>query len=208
VNSGAVLTVSGFLNGVSGASWGGFTKLGGGTMTLTVANGYGGGSTLDAGTVIFSHGAMPLHNSGEGYGWYAADFEGNATLQWAAGNTDDLSATSGTAGNIKIGDGFTATFNPGGNNVTLGTAFVLGTNKTAALAVTGSGVLTLNASNGYSGGTTISGGMLQLGNASAMGVSSGALGISAGTLNMAGYSPTVGAVSGMSQLLLKLTLAS
>jgi hypothetical protein len=50
--------------------------------------------------------------------------------------------------------------------------------------------------------------MLQLGNASAMGVSSGALGISAGTLNMAGYSPTVGAVSGMSQLLLKLTLAS
>ena len=109
--------------------------------------------------------SAPTLNSNMAGGSYAADFEGNATLQWyGTGNTKDVSAGS----NLKIADGVTATLDTQGNNVSLGTAFVLGTNKTGALVKAGTGTLTLNAANTFTGGTTVSAGTLALGNAGAL----------------------------------------
>jgi autotransporter-associated beta strand protein len=65
-----------------------------------------------------------------------------------------------------------------------------------SLAMIGPGMLTLSASNGYTGGTTVAAGVLQLGNSAALGAASGSLSIVAGTLDLAGYSPSVGALSG------------
>lgn len=159
VDNGATLTVSGQLSGVSNVSWGGYQKQGLGTLKLQNTNaGLGHGTEVDAGTINFVHGALPSHNTAEGVAGYAIDFEGNATLQWASGNTDDLSAS----GNLKIGDGFTATLDTGTNNVTLGTAIVLGTAKTGGITKLGTGTVTLSGANTYTGTTTISNGTLRV----------------------------------------------
>ena len=62
----------------------------------------------------------------------------------------------------------------------------------------GSGTLTLSSSaSSYTGGTTISGGVLQLGNSAALGAQIGSLAVvTGGTLDLHGYSPTVGALTG------------
>ena len=59
---------------------------------------------------------------------------------------------------------------------------------------TGSGMLTLGAANFYSGGTTVSGGTLQLASAYALGT--GGLTANLGTLDLNGLSPTVASLSG------------
>ncbi len=64
---------------------------------------------------------------------------------------------------------------------------------TGSVAQLGPGLLTLAASNGYSGGTTVSGGTLQLGNASALG--SGTVAVSGGVLDLQGNSAATGAVT-------------
>ena len=64
------------------------------------------------------------------------------------------------------------------------------------IAKTGAGTLLLTASNTYTGGTTVSGGVLELGNGAALGLNTAALAVNAGTLNLNGFSPTVGAVNG------------
>ena len=107
--------------------------------------------------VSFANGGL----SGTG----AVAFTGNSTLQWYAGNTQDISS----GGRLTINDGVTATFDTNGNNVTLGSAFQTGRAQTGAVVKTGAGMLTLAATNAYSGGTTVSGGTLQLGNAYALG---------------------------------------
>ena len=159
VDSGATLTVSGVLSGVSGVSWGGFLKQGAGTMILQSANtGMGQGARITGGSISFVHGGLNAPNTANSGRGYTLDFQGSATLQWAAGNTDDVSAGN----NLKIGDGFTATFDTGANNVTLGTAMVLGTLKTGAVTKIGSGTLTLSGANSYGGATTVAEGKLAL----------------------------------------------
>ncbi len=72
------------------------------------------------------------------------------------------------------------------------------TGGTLSLALNNAGTVTLgsSAANTYSGGTTISGGLVQLTGANALG--SGPLTVGAGTLDLAGYSQTVGVFSGPS----------
>ena len=66
---------------------------------------------------------------------------------------------------------------------------------TTGLVKSGSGTLIVtNAANNYSGGTTVASGVLQLGNATALGSTAGALSVNAGTLDLAGHSTTVGAL--------------
>jgi autotransporter-associated beta strand protein len=66
----------------------------------------------------------------------------------------------------------------------------------AALTKNGGGLLNLSGSNSYGGGTTVSNGTLQLGNASALGT--GGLTANAGVLDLNGYSPTVAYLNGSS----------
>jgi fibronectin-binding autotransporter adhesin len=64
------------------------------------------------------------------------------------------------------------------------------------LSMIGSGTLVLAGSNGYSGATTVSKGVLQTGNSAAFGASSSLSISAAATVDLAGNSPVAGALSG------------
>ena len=59
----------------------------------------------------------------------------------------------------------------------------------------GTGTVVLNGSDSYSGGTTINGGTLNVGNASALGSATGSLTVNAGTLNEGGFNISTGALT-------------
>ncbi len=190
-------------------------KSGAGTWDVTNAfnsdadsgnEGYGGGTTMSAGTLGFESGAI---------GGGVIDFTGNTTIRWDntnisgdVANTQDIS--SGTGGavtrSIKIEDGITATFDVNGNAVTLGTALSTGASATGGLTVIstlGGGVLTLGGLNTYKGATTVSSGTLQAGIAQsgatgAFGNNSAViLANTAGvTLSLNGFSEQIGSLTG------------
>ena len=152
VDGGSTLHISGNITGVSYVSWGAFSKSGDGTLLLTGYNkATSQGMIVSAGTVEFSTNSLPTNlRANGGPAGYSADIQGNATLRWASGNTQDISFENGSS-QIRIGDGVTATFDTNGNNVTLATAFDLGAGQTGALTKTGAGTLTLSAANSYTG---------------------------------------------------------
>ena len=192
VDGGSTLIVSGKIHGVGYVSWGGFSKSGDGTLVLSGDNkATSQGMILSGGTVEFSHNSLPTNLRAQGGpGGYSVDMQGHATLRWAAGNTQDISFENG-ASQIKIGDAVTATFDTNGNNVTLGSAFDLGSSQTAAIIKSGAGTLTLAGSNTYTGTTTVSAGTMlvtgQLGNTAVIVESNGVIGgsgIILGSLNL------------------------
>ncbi|MGY0556947.1 autotransporter-associated beta strand repeat-containing protein [Lysobacter sp. A421] len=126
---------------VSGA--GALAKSGAGTLVLTGANSYGGGTNIDAGTLQISNDA----NLGDAAG--DVTFDGG-TLRTTA---DLASARDMTL----VGAGTVST--------DAGTLFELGGTVSGAGAFTksGAGTLVLTADNTHTGGTTIAGGTLQLG---------------------------------------------
>jgi autotransporter-associated beta strand protein len=70
------------------------------------------------------------------------------------------------------------------------------TTTPAGLIKTGSGRLNLNAANTFNGGTTVQAGTLQLGNAAALGSSSGSLTVNGGLLNLNDQTVSVGNLTG------------
>ena len=132
--------------GIAGA--GSLTKQGANTLTLSTANTFTGGLNLNAGTVIFS----AQNNLGAG----AINF-GGGTLQYNTGNVADISGQT-----INFGAGG-ATINTAGNTVSF--ASPVGNAGTGSFTKAGTGTLTLNGTNKYSGYTAITGGTLALGSA-------------------------------------------
>jgi autotransporter-associated beta strand protein len=129
------------------------SKNGSGTLALTsTGNNYSYGTTLNAGVLSFANGALPFNSNSPNIWFYGG------TLQWANGNTQDVSA-----GIAPIPGGVAAMIDTNGNAVTFGDDLSGG----GGLVKLGAGTLTLAASNTYGGGTTISGGTLQLGDGSA-----------------------------------------
>ena len=122
-------------------STGGLSKTGFGTVTLTGTNTYSGGTTVTGGLINFANAAS--------FGTGTITLNGGG-LQWASGNTIDISDRLNPFGS----DG--ATFDTNGNNITLTTAL----NGTGNLTKQGTGTLSLNAANTYTGETTISAGTL------------------------------------------------
>ena len=130
---------------VSGAVSGAFslTKADAGTVTLSNAsNTYSGGTNLAAGTLNFASGALGTAGN--------ITFTGNSTLQWASGNTQDISSR------LVMTNGVTSTLDTQANNVTLASA--IGNSSTGALTKAGSGTLALSVAPTYTGATTITGG--------------------------------------------------
>ena len=145
--SGVDLLVSGpmYSNyGYEGAG-GGIIKTGAGVLALSGANSYAGGTTLDGGVLNFAAGSLPLFTN-------SITFNGGA-LQWALGNTQDVSAAI-----APIASGQTALIDTNGNNV----SFYSAISGSGGLTKLGPGVLSMNAANTYTGGTTVNGGTLDL----------------------------------------------
>lgn len=142
---------------------GSLTKLGAGTLMLPSANSYAGGTSLGGGTTSFASGALGTTGS--------ITFTGAARLQWASGNSQDLSAGN----RLKINAGAAAILDTNGNDVTLANPISAGTAGAGNMTKTGGGTLVLAAASTYSGVTTVDSGTLQLGNATAVGSVAGSV---------------------------------
>lgn len=167
----------------NGSGTGSLTKTGTGTLTLTGANTYTGATNLNLGTTNFA----ALNNLGAGT---AINFSGG-TLQWASGNTADITSRTVTTANATVG-----TLDIGANNVTFNGNAITGA---GGITKTGSGTLTLNVANTYTGATSIANGTVKLGIVEAL-PSNSALtlngGATAGILDINGLNTTVSNLAG------------
>jgi len=97
------------------------------------------------------------------------------TLRWESGNTNDYSAA------LHLASGANATLNTGANNVSFANAITFDGGAAASVTKTGTGTLTLAASNsGVTGGFTLSAGGLNVTHATGLG--SGATVVNGGSL--------------------------
>ncbi len=143
-DSASTLTEGGIVSGAFS-----LTKAGAGTLVLTGANTYSGGTTINAGILSFASTSL---------GTGTITFGASSTLQWNGANTQDVSNKIQA-----IGSGVAATLDTNGNNVTF--ASVL--SGAGSIVKAGTGALTLSAANTFTGGTTLSTGTLNINNATA-----------------------------------------
>ena len=190
--------VSGIIadGGLGGGAGGSLVKVGGGTLTLTGANTYTGGTTISAGTLQIGAGGTT--------GSIVGNVADNSALAFdRSDNVTFDGVISGTGSLTQLGGG-TLTLT-GANTYTGGTTISAGTLQIGAAGTTGSivgnvadnsalafdrsdnvtfdgvisgtgsltqlggGTLTLTGANTYTGGTTISAGTLQIGAAGTTG---------------------------------------
>jgi fibronectin-binding autotransporter adhesin len=137
---------------VSGS--GGQIKTGAGTLILTLPNTYMGTTTLGAGTLNLGGGENPGVSGPLGANTApGAIILNGGYLQYSYANQYDYSGRFSTAANQAYN------VDTNGQSVTWATAL---TSSGGSLNEVGAGVLTLSASNTYSGGTTVTAGTLAL----------------------------------------------
>ncbi len=199
------------VGGTSGALMNTLTINPGGTVELNATNalGYSGSHVT---TAYINGGVMDDAQPAGGNGNEGLDTNFNltaGTLTSSGGGAYqfNLANVSVTSNGSTASSVVTAGLNMQGNSLTFNVSqgsvaggvdlLVTGVISGAyPIAKTGAGTLLLTASNTYTGGTTVSGGVLELGNSAALGLNTAALAVNAGTLNLNGFSPTVGAVNG------------
>ncbi|KAB2658097.1 hypothetical protein F9K94_07830 [Brucella tritici] len=212
---GTIETVTGdstFSGAISGT--GKLTKTGAGTMILTGADSATGSTSIMAGVLQIGNGgttgsitgniansaSLVFNRSNDLI--YAGVISGTGTLTKSGAGTLTLTgdsnysgATTISAGTLQVGSGGTTGWlnsNAVTNNGTL--SFNRSDNKTYAGNISGSGsvvksgagTLILSGTNTFAGGTTISGGTLQVASDDKLGASNGAVTLDGGTLNLAG----------------------
>jgi fibronectin-binding autotransporter adhesin len=157
INGAGRLIVSATVSGTSA-----LTKTGTGTLELAGANTHTGTTTLSAGTLVVAN-AAALQNS--------SVFLGSGTLAFSTITSATFGALGGTA-NLALSNttGGAVALTVGGRNVDTTLSGTL--SGGGSLTKVGSGVLTLTATNSYSGATTINAGAINVGNSSALGTSS------------------------------------
>ena len=165
----SLVTISGPISGT-----GGLAKYGTGTLALSGANSFSGGTTISNGVLSVS--------ADDNFGGVPTGATLNITL---AGGT--LTANSSFTINSKR---LTSVFGNSTISVASGDTLTYGGNisGSASLTKTGAGTLALSGNNGYSGTTTISSGTLEADSQTGNSVGSGSVSISAGaTLSGSGY---------------------
>lgn len=147
----------GKISGTAGASNFAIIKRGSGTLTLEGTSTYSGYTCIREGTVIF--------NSLNNFGTSNISFTSgtNPVLQWASGNTADI---SGRLINLSASS---ITFDIGSNNVTFATALPASTNT---VIKAGAGTLTYTAANANTGVTRVTAGTLAISGSGAIAGSS------------------------------------
>ncbi|MCX7513819.1 autotransporter-associated beta strand repeat-containing protein [Frateuria hangzhouensis] len=154
----AQATNGAFGGAISGS--GQLVKEGGGTLLLTGANSYSGGTTIAGGTLQGDSRSLQ------------GDIINNGTLDFAqAGNGVFAGSIDGSGTLVKDGSG----------TLTLG-----GTASHLGGTVVNAGTLVLGGDNSYAGGTTINGGTLQVGHDANLGDASSGLTLNGGTLHTTG----------------------
>ena len=144
-------------------------QIGSGTLVLNAANTYTGGTTLNAGTIQLAA-ANALGTSGN------ITF-GGGTLQYGSGISSDLSPRlKNSASAIAIDT----------NNQAVTFASAIDSTNAGGLTKSGAGTLTLNATNSYTGATTVNAGTLavngSIATSSLTTINSGAALVGSGTL--------------------------
>ncbi|MBB2969803.1 autotransporter-associated beta strand repeat-containing protein [Mesorhizobium sp. RMAD-H1] len=141
---------------------GGVKKIGDGTLTLSGANTYAGGTEITAGIVSVSADA----NLGDAAGGVTID-----------GGALQFSTSFNTARDVELGNGNGTIDTMGNSNTLSGTLSGPG-----ALTKIGSGTLTLTGNNGYAGGTEIKEGILNVSADTNLGAAGAGVSIDGGTL--------------------------
>jgi autotransporter-associated beta strand protein len=171
LSAGANNTSSEFDGTITGT--GAFTKAGSGTFTLTGADTYAGGTTVSGGTLLIGNNAATGSITGD------VVLSNSSTLAF---NRSDAGFTYG--GNVSG----TGTVTNAGN------AALTGTLSAGLVVVNTGGSLTLSGVNA-SGGVTVTGGTVKVGNANGLGAGTAYLDVEAGgTVDLGGLSVAVGSL--------------
>ena len=178
-----------FAGAIAASNNGGLTKKGAGILTLLGTDSYTGGTTIAAGVLsISSTAALP------GWAWSGTySVASGAALAVGDAVTDGNVAMMLGTGNFAAGSGLG--FDTTAGNRTYAVNLANPASGALGLVKIGANALTLSGSNGYTGGTTISGGTLALSGSGTLGAPSGVLALSGGMLDLGGGSQSVGAVS-------------
>jgi autotransporter-associated beta strand protein len=173
-------TVSGVIQdgGMSGGTGGSLTKVGTGTLILTGANTYSGGTNLNGGIVAVNMDA----NLGTG----PLSFNGGTLEALAAGG----GIVSGKAITLNSAGG---TFLADAGTVSTLSGVISGT---GSWTKTGAGTLTLSGTNTYTGPTIVSAGVLQAGSAGAFSAGSAFTVNTGAVLDLNGFNNVAGSLSG------------
>ncbi|MFG1452865.1 autotransporter domain-containing protein [Xanthobacter sp. V2C-8] len=213
------ITYSGAISGT-----GTLLKAGAGTLVLTGSNTYTGGTTIAAGTLqignggtlgaitgdIVNTGALVFSRADDSA--YSGAISGTGSLLKAGagtlvmtGNSSYTGGTTISGGTLQIGNGGTSGAIAGDITDNAALAFSRADDSaysgvisgTGSLLKAGAGTLVMTGSNTYAGGTTISGGTLQIGNGGTSGSIAGDV-ANTGTLafNRADDITFAGAISG------------
>ena len=198
------LTVNGTISGSDGLT--ALATTAGYTITLSGANTYLGGTRINGGILVMNNArALGTISAGGNTGSVNLN-SGTATL--VVNTSGTIGALTGVAGStITGGTSGAVTLTSSGTgsaNTTFAGVMQNGvSNGTLSFVKTGTGSLTLSGNNSYTGGTTLSGGMLTIGGAGSLN-SSGTISIaSGGTFNYASSAPQTlnGTISGQGALI-------
>lgn len=187
---GVTTTVAGTISGVGGT----VTKIGAGTLTLTAANTYSGGTTINNGTLSLSGSGALLSTGAVSVNSATSIFDINAITP--AGTT--IGDFSGVANSSVVLGTKALTF----GTATASTTFAGVISGVGGSTVKqGSGIAVLSGINTYSGGTTINNGTLSLSGSGAL-LSTGAVSVNSATsvFNISAITPagtTIGDLSGV-----------
>ena len=163
-----------------GSSSGSITKSGTGSLIFSGTNTYTGATTITAGTL-----SVATIGNGGVAGNLGAATNASSNLVLGGGTLMYTGTTAATDRNFILTNATTSTINVVANTLTWNGS---STSTTGAITKSGAGTLVWSGTNLYSGLTTVSAGILQLGNSNALGTTASTTIVLGATVDLNGYS--------------------